>query len=53
MRKLLSAGDSAEATENLLNMLVKTSSNKEFIDQINMQLKIFQKEGYNLRKPVL
>ena len=53
VRKLLSAGDSAEATENLLNMLVKTSSNKEFIDQINMQLKIFQKEGYNLRKPVL
>ena len=49
----LSAGDSAEATENLLNMLVKTSSNKEFIDQINMQLKMFQKEGYNLRKPVL
>ena len=53
VRKLLSAGDSAEATENLLNMLVKTSSNKEFIDQINMQLKMFQKEGYNLRKPVL
>ena len=34
-------------------MLVKTSSNKEFIDQLNMQFKLWQKEGYNLRKPGL
>ena len=51
VRKMLAVGDSAEATENLLNMLVKTSSNKEFIDQLNMQFKLWQKEGYNLRKP--
>ena len=53
VRKMLAVGDSAEATENLLNMLVKTSSNKEFIDQLNMQFKLWQKEGYNLRKPGL
>lgn len=53
VRKMLAVGDSAEATESLLNMLVKTSSNKEFIDQLNMQFKLWQKEGYNLRKPGL
>ena len=53
VRKMLAVGDSAESTENLLNMLVKTSSNKEFIDQLNMQFKLWQKEGYNLRKPGL
>ena len=51
VRKMLSVGDSAEATENLLNMLVKTSSNKEFVDQLNLQFKLWQKEGYNWRKP--
>lgn len=51
VRKMLSAGDSAEATENLLNMLVKTSSNNEFIDQLNLQFKALQKEGYSWRKP--
>ncbi len=51
VRKMLSGGDTAEATENLLNMLVKTSSNNEFIDQLNLQLKMLQKDGYNWRKP--
>ncbi len=51
VRKMLSVGDNAEATENLLNMLVKTSSNKEFIEQLNMQFKLLQKEGYSWRKP--
>ena len=51
VRKMLSTGDSIEATESLLNMLVKTSSNKEFIDQINMQVARWTKEGYTFRKP--
>lgn len=49
IRKVLSNADNAEATENLLNMLVKTTSNKEFIEQLNLQLRVFQKEGYVLR----
>lgn len=49
IRKILSNADNAEATENLLNMLVKTTSNKEFIEQLNLQLRVFQKEGYVLR----
>ncbi len=51
VRKMLSVGDSIEATENLLGMLVKTASNKEFLDQVNFQLQKWQKEGYTLRKP--
>ena len=50
---MLSVGDSVEATENLLNMLVKTASNKDFIDQINIQLARITKDGYTIRKPVL
>lgn len=51
VRKMLSTGDSIEATESLLNMLVKTSSNKEFIEQINGQVAKWAKEGYTFRKP--
>lgn len=49
IRKLLSNTDNADATENILNMLVKTASNKEFIEQLNLQIKAFQKEGYIFR----
>lgn len=49
IRKLLSNSDNAEATENLINMIVKTSSNKEFIDQLNLQLRVLAKEGYTVR----
>lgn len=49
IRKLLSNADNAEATENLINMIVKTSSNKEFIDQLNLQLRVIAKEGYTVR----
>ncbi len=30
-------------------MIVKTSSNKEFIDQLNLQLRVLAKEGYTVR----
>lgn len=50
IRKVLSSGDNAEATENLINMMVRTSSNAEFIDQLKMQLRMWEKEGYTLRK---
>ena len=53
VRKLLSAGDSVEATENLLNMLVKTTSNSEFMEQVNTQFIKWQKEGFVFRKPTI
>lgn len=46
IRKLLSAGESADATENLINMLVKSKTNKEFIEQLNLQIMAMQKQGY-------
>jgi len=49
-RKVLSSGDTAEATETLLNMMVKTNTNQEFIEQLLLNLRNWQKEGFLLRK---
>lgn len=49
IRKMLSGADNTEATENLLGMIVKTQSNKEFIEQLNLQLRVLQEKGYTLR----
>lgn len=49
IRKILSNADNAEATENLISMIVKTTSNKEFIDQLILQLRVLAKEGYTVR----
>jgi len=49
MRKMLSNGDNVDTTEILINMLVKTNTNKEFIEQLNMQLMALQKKGYHIR----
>lgn len=46
MRKILSSGDTESAAENLLQMLVKTSSNAEFIEQLKLQMRLIDKEGY-------
>ncbi len=51
IRKMLSGADNVEATENLIGMIVKTTTNKEFIDQLNLNLKVLQKEGYTIRIP--
>ncbi|MEG2454307.1 MAG: transcription termination factor Rho, partial [Clostridia bacterium] len=50
IRKILSSGDTSDATENLIGMLVKTASNAEFIEQLKMQLKMMDKSGYTFRK---
>lgn len=50
VRKILSSGDIAEATENLIQMLVKTSNNEEFIEQLKLQMRMMEKGGYVLRK---
>lgn len=49
IRKLLSGTDNAEATENMLGMIVKSQTNKEFIEQLNLQLRMYQEKGYTLR----
>ncbi|HHT84040.1 MAG TPA: transcription termination factor Rho [Clostridiales bacterium] len=49
MRKMFSNGETADTTEMLINMLIKTSTNREFIEQLNMQLMALQKKGYTIR----
>jgi len=39
MRKIFSIGDSQEVTEQLINMMLKTNNNLEFIDSLQMWLK--------------
>lgn len=47
MRKMLSAGgEGADATENLIGMMVKTKTNKEFLEQLNLSIISMQKQGY-------
>ncbi len=46
VRKMLSVGDGQEATENLIQMMMKTSTNKDFIDQLTLQLVKLQKDGF-------
>lgn len=52
MRRMLSSGDPQEMTEQLLNMIVRTKNNAEFVDNLRMQLKAMEKEGYAFRKSI-
>lgn len=47
IRKVLSTASPAEATEQLLSMLVKASSNDEFIDRLRDWLTIWEKDGFS------
>lgn len=47
VRKMLSAGDVMEATESLIQMMMKTKNNKEFIEQLTLQIVKLQKDGFN------
>ncbi len=46
MRRLLSMGEGVDATESLINMLIKTKTNKEFFEQLNVKLKNMQNQGF-------
>ncbi len=52
VRKMLSAMDSQEATEKLIDYIVKTKNNDEFIGIITSQVSRWEKEGFSFRKPV-
>ena len=47
IRKLLSR-DAGEATESLIKMMMKTSTNEEFMKQLNLQMQKIAKEGYTI-----
>ncbi|MBO7156279.1 MAG: transcription termination factor Rho, partial [Clostridia bacterium] len=50
VRRMLSVGDGQEATENLIQMMMKTQNNKEFIDMLNLQVAKLEKEGFTFTK---
>ena len=45
MRRMLS-GDNAETTEQMLNMLMRTKNNNEFIDNVIMNVRALQNKGF-------
>ncbi len=47
VRKMLSAGDVQEATENLIQMMMRTKTNREFIEQLRLQIAKLQKDGFS------
>ena len=48
IRKVLSSGNTAEVTEQLISMLVRTQTNEEFLIRLQEWLGIWEKEGYRL-----
>lgn len=50
MRRVLSSGEVGDATERMINMIVRTKNNDEFADNILVEMKAIEKEGYNFRK---
>ncbi len=45
MRRMI-AGDNADATEQLLNMLMRTKTNADFVDNVIMHMKALEKQGF-------
>lgn len=46
LRKALSSGNTAEVTEQLLGMIVRTKTNAEFLDRIRDWFRTWEKDGY-------
>ena len=52
MRRTLAAGNPAEVTEQMINMLDKTATNEEFIQRLTAWNKIYEKDGYSAGKRI-
>lgn len=48
MRKVLSNGNVAEATDQMLAMMMKTTNNAEFFRRLKEWLRIWEKDGYSI-----
>lgn len=46
IRRVLSGGNPAEVTEQLIGMLDKTSTNEEFLQRVKDWVRIYEKDGY-------
>ena len=47
LRRTLANGGTGDVTENLVNMMDKTSNNEEFLIRLKEWVRIFEKEGYS------
>lgn len=47
IRKVMSGGNTAEVTEQLISMLSKTATNDMFLDRLKSWMNVWDKEGYN------
>lgn len=52
MRRTLAAGNPAEVTEQMINMLDKTATNEQFIQRLTSWNKIYEKDGYSAGKRI-
>ncbi len=50
VRRILSSGESSDSIEQILKIMQKTRNNDELIEQLNMQLAAYKKNGYVMRK---
>ena len=46
LRRVLANGGTGDVTENLVNMMDKTSNNEDFLIRLKDWIRIFEKEGY-------
>lgn len=49
IRKMLSSGDTQEAAENIIGMMLKSKNNDEMIDMLKHQINIMQKGNYRIK----
>lgn len=50
MRRVMSSGSPMEVTESILNMMVRTKTNADFLRSLYEYLRIMEKDGYSLRR---
>ncbi len=51
IRKILSSGDTSDATEQLISMIARTKSNQEFLMRLQDWQRAWEKQGYKLNTP--
>lgn len=49
VRRMMSSGDTVEAAEHIIGLMMKTKTNDELIEQLNLQLATLRKNGYKFR----
>jgi transcription termination factor Rho len=48
LRRVMSAGGTAEVTEQVISMLMRTNTNEEFLNNLGRLIGLWEKDGYSL-----